>query len=141
MAFRPLGGGVLQAMYLLLFHGQDAHGTGFGADAAGYALAGRLCFRGHDHDVHGAGFHAFAAAYALLFVDHVHALRVLGDRALRTRTGALAAHDAAVDLRLAVRLGGDADAAQIGVKLFVKSFRTRSYTGQARLAGVLFAYG
>ena len=128
-------------MYLFFLHSQDAHGTRLRADAAGNALAGGLGLRGHDHNVHGAGLHALAAADTLLLVDHVHALGILGDGALGAGAGALAAHDAAVDLRLAVRLGGDADAAQIGVKLFVKSFRTRSYTGQARLAGVLFAYG
>ena len=89
--------------------------------------------------MHGTGLHALAAAHALLLVDHVHALGVLGDGALGAGAGALAAHDAVVDLGLAVGLGGDADTAQLGVKRLVERLGAGPHTAQARHAGILFA--
>ena len=124
---------------LFFLHREDAHGAGLGADTAGNALAGLAHFGGQDHHMHGAGFHALAAAYALLFVNHVHALGVLTDGFLGADPGAFAAHDAAHDLGFAVGLGGDADAAEIGIKLLIKGFRAGPDAGQAGLAGVFFA--
>ena len=126
-------------MYLLLLNGQDAHGAGPGTKAAGDALGGGAGSRGKDHDMHGAGLHTFAAGGALGLVDHVHALGVLGDSALRAGAGALAAHDAVVDLGLAVRLGDNADAAQVRIKGLVKRLGAGTHTAQACLAGILFA--
>lgn len=125
-------------MYLFLLHGQDIHGAGLGAEAAGDTFAGCGGSGGHDHDVHGTGLHAFAAAHALLLVDHVHALGILADGALRAGARALAAHDAAHDLWLPIRLGGDADAAQIGIKGLVEGLGAGADTAQTGLAGVLF---
>src|SRR5699024_11005766 len=120
-------------------HGEDAHGAGLGADAAGDALAGLVGAGGHDHYVHGAGLHALAAAHALLLVDHVHALGVLADSPLGAGSGALAAHDAAHHLGLAVGLGGDADAAEIRVKGLVERLGAGPDAAQTCLAGVLLA--
>ena len=118
---------------------ENGHGAGLGAECAGDALAGLAHLGGQNHHMHGAGLHALAAAHALLLVDHVHALGVLADGLLGADPGALAAHDAAHDLGLTVGLGGEADAAEIGVKGIIKGFRAGPDAGEAGLAGILIA--
>ena len=70
---------------------------------------------------------------------YVHALGVLADGLLGADPGALAAHDATHDFGFTVGLGSDADAAEIGVKGFIKGFRAGPDAGEAGLAGILFA--
>jgi hypothetical protein len=124
---------------LLFLNGENSHGASLGADAAGNTLAG-LCVPsgGHDHYLHGAGLYALAAANALALVDHVDALGILGNSAFRTGAGAFAAHDTVLHLRLTIRLGNDADAAQIRVKLLIKRLGAGPDAAQARLAGIGF---
>ena len=58
---------------------QHIHGACFYADSAGDALRSIRAFFSLDHYVERTRFDAFAASGTELFVDHVHALRVLLD--------------------------------------------------------------
>ena len=115
----------------LLFHDlQNFHGAGLDADTASDALGSRG-FGLHDHDLHGAGRYALAAADAELLVDHVHAgLGILGDGAVLTAAGALAALDADHGLCTGA-LGHDLDAAQILVEFLIESGGTGTDALQA----------
>ena len=114
----------------LCFHDlQYAGGTGLHADAAGNTFAGYGRGLRLHHYAEGAGFHAFAAAGTFLFVDHVNALRVLGDRFLRTGFRAFAALYADHWLRASV-LFNDLNAGFIRVEFLIKAGGTCDHTLQ-----------
>jgi len=124
---------------ILLFNDfQDLHGAGFDADAASDALGGgRFGFK--NHNLHGAGFHALTAAHTLLLIDHVHAsLGILGDGFMLAGAHALAALNASHGLSLALLSCDDLNAGQIGIELFIKSFRASLDTLQAGHALLAF---
>ena len=80
---------------------QHIPGACFYADSAGDALRSIRAFFSLDHYVERTRFDAFAASGTELFVDHVHALRVLLDGSGFTGLCAFSALDADHRLRLA----------------------------------------
>ena len=124
-----------QNRHFLLFDDfQDFHGTCLGADAAADALGNRAALL-EDHHLHGTCFHALAAADAGLLVDHVHAgLGILGNGAVLTDLGALAALDAGHGLGTALGVGHDPDAGQVLMKFLIEGFGAGLHTFQTRHA-------
>ena len=126
----PGNAGHFRWLGLLFDDLQNLHGTGLDADAAGDALGSRVLFL-QDHDLHGAGLDALAAGNTQLLVDHVNAgLGVLGDVAVLTDLGALAALDASLRLGTGA-LGNDLDAAEILMELLIECVRAGTDTLQA----------
>ncbi len=119
------------SFYHLLFNDlKDFHGAGLDADATGDTLgSGALGLQ--DHNVHGAGLNTGAAADTQLLVDHVHTgLGVLGNGTMLAGAHALTTLNTHIGLG-GVALGHDANAAQILVKVLVKSLGTSLNTLQA----------
>ena len=125
--------GKLSLFCLCLFDLQDLHGTGLRANSAGDTLARVLLILSLDDQAEGTGLHALAAADTFLLIDHVNALRVLGDRFLRTGFRALSALYAGHGLRRhAVLLHFDVDA---GIVLAVSLVKCLRFTGHKGLRG------
>ena len=116
------------AAWFLFFNDfQQLHGAGLNTDAAGGAFAGIRDGLVLDDEAEGTRFNAFSAAGAELAADHPDALGVLGDRAVGTDLGALAALDTGHGTDVLAALN-DLQSGLIGVEFLIVCVGDRKST-------------
>ena len=127
------------ARELALLNLQNLLGTCPDAEAAGRAFRGRRIVVLYN-DAKGTYLGALAALGAELFVNHIHALSILGNGAAFAYLGAFAALRTYLHLGHAGLALQNMDAGFVWIKLFIESLRARDNAGETCGASVLIGH-
>ena len=128
-------GGISEFGSLFVHNFQYIHRTGFCADTAGNTFGSRIVLGFYDQ-AKWTGLRTGSASRTFFLVDHVNALRVLGNGAFRTGLGtftALRTGDRADSLFLY-----DLQTCLVRIKYLIKCLRTCSHTGKTSHTGTAF---
>jgi hypothetical protein len=111
---------------------QNVCGACLNTYSTGYTFTGSGRIDGFYHNLEGARFNTFTAVDTGLFVDHVHALGVLGYRPGFAGFCALSALNAGKDFDHIVCAGNmnTGEILSLGIVVFIKPLSTGQFTGQ-----------